>query len=363
MNHDKIELTEYGLKGNVQVDPTQVGDPNDFVLNRSPEGPEATEFAALKAWSQACSVNGTKTIVQICHPGRQIAFGKGTVAPSAVPMNFGTGFVSRLLNHLVFGTPRAMSTREIQTTIRHFVDASRKISMAGFAGVELHGAHGYLLAQFLSPQANVRTDAYGGHPRGRARIVVEIIRAIRAVVPADFCIGLKLNSVDVGSPAALTECMEQLQIITDENIDFLEISGGSFEDPTFSTGPTGEVEMLQGKKASTVAREAFFLEFAEMTRARFPHVPLMVTGGFRSRRGMEAALVAGSCDLVGLARPAVMNPHLPRDLILNTSICEPEAIQNVTRIKPTRLANALGVKLIGVGPERVSSVPGVKWST
>lgn len=344
------------------MDPTHLGDPHDFVLNRSPQVPEATELAALKAWSRACSVNGSKTIVQICHPGRQVAFAKETLAPSAVPMNFGTGLVPRLLNHLVFGTPRAMSNGEIQTTIRHFAEASRKISMAGFAGVELHGAHGYLLAQFLSSEANVRTDAYGGHPQGRARIVVEIIRAIRAVVPADFCIGLKLNSVDVGSPTALMECMEQLQIITDENIDFLEISGGSFEDPTFSTGPAGEVEMLQGKKASTVAREAFFLEFAEMTRARFPHVPLMVTGGFRSRCGMEAALVAGSCDLVGLARPAVMSPHLPRDLIMNTEICEAEAIQRVTRIKPTRLANVLGIKLIGVGPERVSSLPCVKWS-
>ncbi|KUI71364.1 NADH oxidase [Cytospora mali] len=227
-------------------------------------------------------------------------------------MDFGTAFLPRLLNRVVFGTPRAMSTGEIQTTIWQFADAARKIATAGFAGVELHGAHGYLLAQFLSSRSNVRTDAYGGEAHNRARIVVEIIRAIREVVPSGFCIGLKLNSVDVGSAAAMTERLEQFQVITEENIDFLEISGGSFEDgdPTFSTEPTAEAN-VKHKGASTIAREAFFIEFAEATRARFPHVPLMVTGGFRSRRGMEAAIAAGAGGGLGSAIATHLSADLP----------------------------------------------------
>ncbi|RYP79595.1 hypothetical protein DL770_006596 [Monosporascus sp. CRB-9-2] len=338
------------ITGNVQVDPAHLGDLHDFAINGAL--PEAPTLAAFTAWANACSNNGkTKALVQLCHPGRQIAFSRGTVAPSAIPMDFGTALVPRLLNAFVFGAPRAMTIAEIQATIRHFANAARLVAAAGFAGVELHAAHGYLLAQFLSPRCNVRTDAYGGSARARARLVVEIIQAVREAVPPGFCVGLKFNSVDVGSAADMGECMEQLRAITEAGIDFLEISGGSFEDPTFSTGP-GAVGEAEVKKASTLAREAFFIDFAQAIRAQFRNLPLMVTGGFRSRRSMEAALSKGSCDLVGLARPAVMNPMLPRTLMLSPDIPEQDAVQHVKRIPPGRAARFLGIRLIGVGPER-----------
>nr|BBJ34513.1 hypothetical NADH oxidase [Alternaria solani] len=334
------------ITGNVQVDPNHLGDPSDFVVNSAL--PEATTLAAFTAWSKACSNNGkSHALVQLCHPGRQIAFGKGTVAPSALPMDFGTGLMSRLLDSVVFGTPRAMTIAEIHVTVQNFANAARVMAAAGFVGVELHAAHGYLLAQFLSARSNIRTDSYGGSARARARIVVEVIRAVREVVPRNFCVGLKLNSVDVGSAANMDDCIEQIKAITEAGIDFLEISGGSFVDPTFNTGLSAEV-----KKASTIAREAFFIDFARAIRSQFRDIPLIVTGGFRSRRGMEAALADDSCDLIGVARPAVMNPLLPRTLILNPEKSDQEAVQHVKTIPPGKAAKFLGIKLLGVGPER-----------
>jgi 2,4-dienoyl-CoA reductase-like NADH-dependent reductase (Old Yellow Enzyme family) len=328
-----------------------LGDPGDIAVDISL--PEVRTLAAFKAWAATCSRNGTKAVVQICHPGRQIAFKKEKIAPSAIPMDFGNALVPRLLNTLVFGTPRAMTADEIQTVISQFANAARLMAAAGFSGVELHAAHGYLLAQFLSARSNARMDAYGGSAVARARIVVEIIRAIRDVVPPGFCIGLKLNSVDVGQAADLGDCLEQVRAITATGIDFLEVSGGSFEDPVFSTGP-GAGALPYEKKASTLAREAFFIDFAKAIRSSVQGIPLIVTGGFRTRKGMEAALADGNCDLIGLARPAIMDPLLPRTVLLNQDIPTSKANISVKKIPPAAIVKMLGVKLLGVGAERVS---------
>ncbi|PWY94779.1 FMN-linked oxidoreductase [Aspergillus sclerotioniger CBS 115572] len=333
------------ISGNVQVDPEHLGGPGDFAVNASL--PESRVLAAFTAWASASQRHGTKAVVQLCHPGRQIAFNRGTVAPSAVPMDLGDAIVPRLLNALVFGTPREMTVQQIQDTVRRFAEAARVMAAAGFAGVELHAAHGYLLTQFLSRKSNLREDEYGGDPVGRARIVVEILQAIRAAVPTGFCVGIKLNSVDVGSAVEMGDCIQQLRAITEAGTDFLEVSGGSFEDPSFSTGLVAE-----RKKASTLAREAFFVDFAQAVRAEFPHLPLLLTGGFRSRRAMEAAVKEASCDLVGLARPSVMDPLLPRTVLLNRQVSEEDAMVEVKRVPGSPLAKRLGVKLIGVGPER-----------
>ncbi|KAF4488270.1 NADH-dependent flavin oxidoreductase nadA [Colletotrichum fructicola Nara gc5] len=323
------------ITGNVQIDPEHLGGPEDFAIDSTL--PSHTTLAAYAAWAHASSRNNTKAIVQLCHPGRQIAFHKRrTMAPSAVPMNFGDSLGPNLLNKLVFGTPREMTAEEIRDVINRFAGAARIVADAGFAGVELHGAHGYLLTQFLSPATNLRTDEYGGSAAARAKIVVDIIQAIRQVVPATFCVGLKINSVDVGSKGALAECIDQLRLITETGgLDFLEVSGGSFENPTFSTGVGDATDT--GAKASTLAREAFFLDFSTAIRKALSTVPLLLTGGFRSRKGMEAALKSGCCDLVGLARPVV-----PDD----------EAMVIATRVPEGNMAKKLGVKLLGVGAER-----------
>lgn len=360
INRSKTKAS--AIQGNVQVDAAHLGDPGNIAVDASL--PESTSLAAFQAWAATCSSHGTRAVVQLCHPGRQEAFKKDKMAPSAIPMDFGTALVPRLLNRIVFGTPRAMTVDEIQTVVSQFAHAARLMSAAGFSGVQLHAAHGYLLAQFLSARSNARTDSYGGSAAARARIVVEIIHAVRRVVPRHFCVGLKLNSVDVGHAADLGDRLEQVRAIAAAGIDFLEVSGGTFEDPLFSTGPgrapgrLPQEEEEKKKKESTVIREAFFLEFARAVRETAADIPLVVTGGFRTRKGMESALADGSCDLIGLARPAVMDPLLPRTVLLNSDIPTGEARISVKTIPPSPIVKMLGVKLIGVGAEIVSSAPG-----
>ena len=190
--------------------------------------------------------------MQLNHPGRQSPLGAGrrgflakSLAPSAVPLQIGPSAVQRLVSCLIFGTPKEMTLEDIHEVIRQFVTAARLASEAGFAGIELHAAHGYLLAQFLSPTINRRSDAYGGAPAARAKLIVDIVEAIRAEVPSTFCIGVKLNSVDHQSISELKDCIEQLHAIAAAGVDFVEISGGTYENPVvridldyFPTVPT-----------------------------------------------------------------------------------------------------------------------------
>lgn len=227
--------------GNVQVDHRHLGGPLDVCLNDSLS--DATTLAAWKAWAAACGAHGTPTLMQINHPGRQTPVGAGSrgffekaLAPSAVPIEFGPGLLARLLRGLIFGTPRAMTRADIADVVARFARVARLAADAGFAGVELHGAHGYLLAQFLSERTNRRDDEYGGSPAARARIVLEIIRAVREAVPdKSFTLGIKLNSADHQSPGEFSAVREQIKLITEAGIDFLEISGGDYANPVVSS--------------------------------------------------------------------------------------------------------------------------------
>lgn len=223
------------LTGNVQVDVTYLGQPQDTAVND--RLPEEQLVASWREWAGSCSDSGTPFIMQLNHPGRQSPMGSGTrsyfaksIAPSAIGIRMNDSLLSRYTTALMFGTPREMTTSEIELAIEQFAQGARLASEAGFAGVEIHAAHGYLLAQFLSAKSNQRTDAYGGTAKKRARIVVDVIEAIRKVVPAKFCIGIKLNSVDHQSEQELGECIEQLDDITSAGVDFVEVSGGTYED-------------------------------------------------------------------------------------------------------------------------------------
>jgi 2,4-dienoyl-CoA reductase-like NADH-dependent reductase (Old Yellow Enzyme family) len=151
--------------------------------------------------------------------------------PSAIPLRLGKGLFATMISKILFGTPRAMTVQEIHDVQNRFVETAVLASEAGFDGIELHGAHGYLLPQFLTAKTNQRVDGYGGTARARAKIVVDIIEAIRDAVPKSFTVGIKFNSVDHQSSIALEECLEQLQLIIKAGIDFLEVSGGSYEEP------------------------------------------------------------------------------------------------------------------------------------
>ncbi|PWY70446.1 FMN binding oxidoreductase [Aspergillus heteromorphus CBS 117.55] len=318
------------LTGNVQVDVDHLGTPLDAAMHGEYSGKENNE-ALVGLWSQyatACQRHGTPSIVQLCHPGRQslrVAGRRGvfapTIAPSAIPLQLGDSMVQRLLSWLVFPPPREMTQGDIEKVTRQFVDASRLMADSGFSGVELHGAHGYLLDQFLNPKSNKRTDAYGGSAENRAKFVVDIIHAIRKVVPETFAIGIKLNSADHSSDS-FEDTMTQIGLLMEAGIDFLEVSGGSYENPTMM-GPE--------KSARTVAREAFFIEFATEARKRFPGLVLMLSGGFRTRAGAESAIKQNACDIIGIGRPAAVNPKLPL-VFLDEKVSDEEAQMVLNRV-------------------------------
>lgn len=233
------------LTGNVQVDERYLGQPNDIATDATL--PEQQVLDAYTTLVKTCRRAGTPTIMQINHPGRQSPVGAGmrsftskTMAPSAVPLNLGPGLIAKVASCLIFGTPREMSTEDIQDIIQRFANTAKLSAEAGFDGVEIHAAHGYLLAQFMSPQTNLRTDSYGGSAVARAKIVVDIVKAVREVVPKSFCVGVKLNSADhqatgeAGSSVQFQDVLKQAASIAEAGVDFLEISGGSYENPAVS---------------------------------------------------------------------------------------------------------------------------------
>jgi 2,4-dienoyl-CoA reductase-like NADH-dependent reductase (Old Yellow Enzyme family) len=201
-----------------------------------------------------------------------------------------------------FGSPVAMTEEDIVQVIERTVAAAVTAREAGFSGVQLHAAHGYLLSQFLSPRANVRTDGWGGSLENRARLLLEISKRARAAVGRDFTISVKLNSADFQKGGFSAE--DSLQVadwLTATGIDVLEVSGGTYEQPRMMDQDGLEAPAMNGLTASTAAREGYFVQFAQAMQGRV-RIPLMVTGGFRTADAMARAL-EGSVAIVGLGRP------------------------------------------------------------
>lgn len=212
---------------------------------------------------------------------------------------------------MTFPPTRAATTNEITSVVDAFAHAAEFLEAAGFDGIEVHAAHGYLLAQFLSPTTNKRTDAYGSSSiANRMRIVSEVCAAVRARTRPGFILAVKLNSVEFQAEGLSTSDAAELAaaLQQDAGVDYLELSGGTYEDFGF-----------ERKKDSTQAREAFFLEFAErvvpaLGPAEGRTTKVFVTGGLRSAGAMAAALDV--VDGVGIARPAVQEPALARELLV-----------------------------------------------
>nr|WP_314565318.1 NADH oxidase [uncultured Pseudomonas sp.] len=246
---------------------------------------------------------GAALWAQLNHPGKQSTKGLNAynLAPSAVPFREDMA--------AFFETPREATPAEIREIITRFGRSAAVCKQAGFSGVQIHGAHGYLVNQFLSPHHNRRTDEWGGSAENRRRFVLAVYAEIRRQVGPDFPVGIKLNSADFQRGGFTEEeSLETILALVEAGIDLIEISGGTYEAPAMSGA------MQTPKKASTVSREAYFLEFAEKVRATVA-VPLMVTGGFRTVAGMNAALRAGALDVVGLARLLAIDPQAPVALL------------------------------------------------
>ena len=286
------------ITGNVMVDHRALGEPGNVVIEAD------ADVIALQNWAQAATRNATQCWVQLNHPGKQAPKGlnRETVSPSAVPF--------RPEMQLMFATPRALTDAEILDLIARFATAARLVQQAGFTGVQIHGAHGYLVSQFLSPHHNRRTDDWGGTPEKRRRFVLEVLQAMRAAVGAAFPIGIKLNSADFQRGGFTEdESLDTIRALADAGIDLIEISGGTYEAPVM-TGISARTAV----KDSTRQREAYFLDFAEKARLAV-RTPLVVTGGFRSAQGMADAIASGAVDFVGVARALAVEPDLPNHLL------------------------------------------------
>ncbi|MFU3033300.1 NADH:flavin oxidoreductase/NADH oxidase family protein [Pseudomonas aeruginosa] len=281
------------VTGNVMIDRRALGEPGNVVIE------DEADLPVLRQWAQTATEQGADLWVQLNHPGKQSTKGLNAynLSPSAVPFREDMA--------AFFETPREATTSEIHDIIERFGRSAAICKKAGFSGVEIHGAHGYLVNQFLSPHHNRRSDEWGGSPENRRRFVLAVYAEIRRQVGPDFPVGIKLNSADFQRGGFTEEeSIETIRVLADAGIDLIEISGGTYEAPAMSGA------MQETKKASTAAREAYFLEFAEKVRAAVD-VPLMVTGGFRTAAGMNAALRSNALDVVGLARLLAIDPDAP----------------------------------------------------
>ena len=280
------------ITGNVMVDGRAMTGPGGVVLE------DASQLDKFRRWARVGRTRGAQFWLQINHPGRQMPAGLGqpTWAPSAVPLDLG-----KMSRH--FNPPQAMTEAVIEDVIQRFARTARLGEQAGFTGVEIHAAHGYLLSQFLSPLSNQRTDAWGGSLENRARLLDEIVKAVRADVSPGFAVAVKLNSADFQRGGFSAEdAREVVKMLNPLGVDLVELSGGSYEAPAMQ----GEA-----RDGRTLAREAYFLEFARDVRT-VARMPVMVTGGVR-RLPVAEQVVDSGVDMVGMGTALAIDPNLPRD--------------------------------------------------
>jgi len=299
------------LTGNVQIDRTDLERPGNVAIDISEPRTVSVEARdRLRAWARAGTVGGNHLWMQISQAGWQSPryVTRAPRAPSDVQL--------KMLGN--YAKPRPLAEAEILGLINRFAQAAVVAREAGFTGVQVHGAHGYLLSSFLSPVTNRRTDAWGGSLQNRARFLLEVVRAVRRAVGPDFPVALKLNSDDFRKGGfSNAECIEVVRWLNEESLDLLELSGGTYEQPRL-VGAEGRADSAVALRPSTRAREAYFLEYAAAVRL-VARMPLMVTGGFRTRAGMEAALGAEDCDMIGVGRPLCWQPDFPRRLLDRTA--------------------------------------------
>ena len=278
------------ITGNVMVDGSAMTGPGGVVLEAG------VPLQPFRDWAEAAKSGGAQVWMQLNHPGRQTYANLGGKlwAPSAVALDLGK-------HSKLFGVPKAMDEQDIAELIERFASSAQLAEQAGFDGVQIHAAHGYLLSQFLSPLSNQRSDRWGGSLENRARLLVEVIRAVRARVSPRFAVAVKLNSADFQRGGFNdADALAVLQLLNELPVDLVELSGGSYESPA-----------MQGRTADgrTLAREAYFLEFAAKLAGK-ARMPLMTTGGIRRCAVAEEVLNQGVA-VVGMATALTVIPDLP----------------------------------------------------
>lgn len=272
------------ITGNVMVDTQHLGEPGNVVVENE------KSIDLLEQWSESVTSQGNHIWMQINHPGKQVSkiISSHTVAPSAVPLDL-PGFAK----------PRELRSDEIKEIIERFANTAMIAKKAKFSGVQIHGAHGYLIAQFLSPHHNQRKDEWGGSFENRMRFLVKIYQKMREKVGTDFPIGIKINSTDFQRGGfSMEESLSAIKILSQLGIDLIEVSGGNYESPA-----------MMGKSSQLNSREGYFRDFACLVKKNV-EVPVALTGGLRQLSVMEMLIEEKEADIVGLARPFAIYPDL-----------------------------------------------------
>ena len=295
------------LTGNVQVDRRNLEGPANVVIDKNNY---KNQLGTLKEWSAAGTKNNTQLWMQISHAGRQTPgeINSSPMAPSNIRLK---------IPGKNYGTPVPMTEEDILDVIEKFVFTAKIARETGFTGVQFHSAHGYLLSEFLSPDINNRNDAWGGDIENRARIHLEIIKRCREEVGEDFPISVKMNSADFQKGGfSADDSIIVAKMLESAGVDIIEISGGTYEQPKLIgvDDLTINPERSEQRKESTIAREAYFLEYAKDIR-KAVSLPLMVTGGFRTKEGIEDALKSNICQIIGIGRPLCADPYCVKKMI------------------------------------------------
>jgi len=267
-------------------------DPDGLDLPRMPRVWNDSFIPSLEKLTEVVKRHGARIGMQLLHGGRQ-AYQETKVAPSPLE-SLG----------VVHDVPRELTAKEIVDVIAAHGDAAGRCQRAGFDFVEIHGAHGYLISEFLSPSRNQRTDRYGGDLQRRSRFAVEVLAAVRAAVGPEYPVAIKLNAHDYldGSTTEVDSAF-LASALAEAGIDLIEVSGG--------TPGSGRLSPARSRIA-TAQDEAYFLEQARAIRAAAPGVALALVGGLRSLERIQAILDEGVVEYLALARPLVREPGLPR---------------------------------------------------
>lgn len=290
---------EFGviLTGNIMIEYDQLEAPGNPIIPRGAPY-EGERFEAFKELATQSKKHGSLIVGQVSHPGRQVAD-----SVQKYPISASDVQLDKNIMGMTFAKPRAATDEDIKNVIEGFAHAAEYLEKAGYDGIELHGAHGYLLAQFLSLSTNLRTDKYGGSLENRARLIIEIGKEVRRRTSPDFVLSIKLNSVEFQDKGFDTqEAATLCKLLEDNSFDFVELSGGTYEELAF-----------EHKRESTKKREAFFIDFAEKITPGLSKTKSYVTGGLRTASAMVDVL--NTVEGVGLARPVCLEPELPKQII------------------------------------------------
>ncbi|GAD17134.1 NADH oxidase [Lentilactobacillus otakiensis] len=268
------------VTGNVMVDHRALAEPGNVVVE------DEGSLPMLQKWAEAGTRNHTQLWMQLNHPGKQSPkyLSAQPAGPSAIRIDGP--------NAKYFNVPRALTNSEIYAIIDRFVHSAEIAQKAGFTGVQIHGAFGYLVNQFLSQKDNQRTDEFGGSIENRMRFLIKIYQGIREACGAQFAISLKLSVLDL-RPDGFTEhdSIEVVEKMAELGIDLIEIAGDDYEDST--VGFSGYAHMLR----------------------QLVNVPIVLSGGFRTISTMEEAIGRDDADMIGICTPMVVMPDLPNRIL------------------------------------------------